>query len=329
MVFYEEIDESEVRPAGLLEEYAALSRSEVERLILGGELEDVTCPACGSHKRETAFDRFGLTYRQCRDCLSLYASPRPPESTIYDYYRNSAAELFWHKAMFPATREARLDRIASARATWVCESARELLPNARRFLDIGCHQDGFLREVARTGFFEDIVTVNPLVEVADELPVSVVADRGCVEPLPRADVVSLLESVDRAADVGRLIQGVVNALPAGGLCFVTTTLGSGFDIQALWGDSPIIFPPDRLNLLTVEGWEALASGAGLEIIEFSTPGLFDVEIVRRHREAVRGGLPRFLDYLVGGRDRQVRGEFQQFLQKSRLSSHGRILLRRR
>jgi hypothetical protein len=81
--------------------------------------------------------------------------------------------------------------------------------------------------------------------------------------------------------------------------------------------------------LTVEGLSALFLRHGFEPLEFSTPGMFDVEevqrVVREHPEAT---WPRFVHYLVENRGEEVLGALQEFLQRFRLSSFARLVLRR-
>jgi hypothetical protein len=98
----------------------------------------------------------------------------------------------------------------------------------------------------------------------------------------------------------------------------------------LWDKAESIFPPDRLNVFSVEGLRTLFERWNFECLEFSTPGLLDVEIVEKamaRNPAV--SVTRFTEYLLTNRDRETKMNFQQFLQKNLLSSYGRILLRKK
>lgn len=69
--------------------------------------------------------------------------------------------------------------------------------------------------------------------------------------------------------------------------------------------------------------------AGLELIELSTPGHLDVELVLhavRQDPSIR--LPSFVEYLLEQRDALAHLDFQEFLQKHRLSSHVRVAARK-
>jgi hypothetical protein len=100
-------------------------------------------------------------------------------------------------------------------------------------------------------------------------------------------------------------------------------------LQVLWKDAPNLYPPDRLNIFSPQGLKALFKRNGFECIEFSTPGVLDVEIVAKavlHNPKV---YCRFAEYLVKSGDCQLRQAFQNFLQKEQLSSLGRILIQKK
>ena len=118
-------------------------------------------------------------------------------------------------------------------------------------------------------------------------------------------------------------------LAPGGLLFLTTRTCSGFDLQVLGEHAAYIFVPEHLNLLSVEGLETLTRRAGLELIELSTPGQLDLQLVQAARAADPAlPLPPFIDYLLNQRDALAHEDFQAFLQKHRLSSHVRLAARK-
>ena len=110
---------------------------------------------------------------------------------------------------------------------------------------------------------------------------------------------------------------------------MTGILASGLDVQVLWDQSANIFPPDRLNVFTVEAIQYLAQKYSFECLELSTPGILDVQIIE---DALKSNphleIPRFIRYMIENRDENIKNAFQEFLQSSQLSSYGRILLRK-
>ncbi len=68
---------------------------------------------------------------------------------------------------------------------------------------------------------------------------------------------------------------------------------------------------------------------GFEIVELSTPGQLDVELVKNSLKNDKNiNLSRFMSYLIEKRDEYVHRSFQEFLQRNNLSSHVRIAARK-
>ena len=81
--------------------------------------------------------------------------------------------------------------------------------------------------------------------------------------------------------------------------------------------------------MSIEGLTALVERAGLELIELSTPGQLDVQLVQQACAADPAlALPPFLEYLLKKRDALAHEDFQAYLQKHRLSSHVRFAARK-
>ena len=106
---------------------------------------------------------------------------------------------------------------------------------------------------------------------------------------------------------------------------MTSATSSGFEYQVLKEHSPNIIVPDRLNILALEALVDQIEKAGFEVIELSTPGRLDVEIVKRAYEKDPNiPLDSFWKYIFDSRDANALHSFQEYLQQFRLSSHVRI-----
>jgi hypothetical protein len=233
------------------------------------------------------------------------------------------------------TREARREKLFWARAQWLLDAVDEYRPEARLGIVAGYHNDLLIEELMRqeTHLFKIVVT-NPIADIefaGINLPGVTIRPTPLnkLASLGPADVFLGFDILDRCADVEALFAAARGALARGGLFLASTTLISGFDLQVLWDRSKSIYPPDRLNLLSVEGLTALFERHGFEALEFSTPGMFDVEIVQRAiHDNPEENWPRFIRYLVESRDRNALDAFQEYLQTYRLSSFARIVLRK-
>lgn len=142
---------------------------------------------------------------------------------------------------------------------------------------------------------------------------------------PVVQAAVLLEALDRVDDPVALLRGVYLAVAPEGLIFVTGLVVSGFDMAVLGTRSRYLYPPDRANCFTLAGLQQLLIQSGFELLEVSTPGLLDVEIMQAHlAEDPSLELPPFERALVTA-DEETRQAFQTFLQENRLSSFARLV----
>lgn len=320
---------ADVKPDALLAQYVSLLEADIARFFPTSARVAVPCPGCGGTQVRPAFQRLGMEYGECAECRSLFVSSRPGADAVAAFYRDSAAEQFWRNELSRLTAVKRRQKIIGPRLDWVIDSTQEHLPAAARLADLGTSQAAMVEALASLDRFRRKTLVEPL--VATGSPQVEVCDRPLTEmDAGSLDVLLLFEAVDRAASPDTLLQAANRALDKGGLCFITTILGSGFDLQVLWDRADGVLPPDRLNLLSVEGWESLLARNGFEVLEFSTPGMFDLDVVSRAAAADPAlPLPRFVSTLLERRGPAERRSFQEFLQGALLSSYGRICARRR
>ena len=288
VVSLQDLLELEIRPGALLGEYQRLTEAAV-RAWPRGALRDVACQACGHATARPAFDRFGLSYKECERCGTVYLSPRPPAQLLAEHARDSDPARFWRERVMPETENVRREKILGPRADWVHDAIAEYAPSASRIVELSAYEE---------------------------------------EPRGPVDVITAFETFDRAADLPSLVRAAHRALVPGGLLFTTAPSISGFELQVLWDRARTVAPPDKINVLSIRGFKALF-GDGWEILELSTPGMFDVETVRRAVAAdPNADWPRFVRTLVTDTNEQQRMEFQEYLQRARLTSFARLLVRR-
>jgi SAM-dependent methyltransferase len=326
--------EADVKPGDMLDTYAHLAERDYGKLAAERALASCPCPGCGAPEGKAAFERFGAAYLECPNCQTLWVSPRPGDADIADYYAEAEAEAYWRNELSRATSEARLKRIIVPRFDWVTDSTQQYLPTATCMVDYGTHHEAYARALAEFPRFEEKTLLNPICPIdaaALGTEVSIVTGpAGSALDAASVDAVTLFEVLDRSADADALMAAVHRMLRPGGLAFVTGILSSGFDIMTLWDRAPNIFPPDRLNVFSVEGLTALAERHDFEVLEFSTPGMFDAATVAQVLDTDgTAGLHRFIAYMVRNRGEEGRQRLQEFLQTNLLSSYGRMLIRRK
>lgn len=185
--------------------------------------------------------------------------------------------------------------------------------------------------MSEAGKFKRIISINPeLAGEKDLLPDGIIIRDDMSNIKEKADVFTAFEVIERLFDPASFIREAYAKCRDGGLFFLTTNTGSGFEYQVLNGKSPRLHPPDRLNLLSIEALQDLLTGAGFELIELSTPGRLDVEIVRSAADSDPSvKLPEVLRYIFQHRDEKAWHSLQDFLQQNRLSSYLRIAARKK
>lgn len=306
VVVLDEFQEADIRPQPLFARYLELLATDLPAFFPPADLVEVICPACGRTAGEVAIEKFGFTYRLCPQCLTLFLSPRPGPAALERYHREGASARFWREVLIRETDEARREHIFRPRAEWLADIAAEFLPRPRRLALLGTGASAFTEEVQRTRAFDTM------------------DDGGLADALAAFDV------LERAFDPGGLLDRAAAGLRGGGILALTTRTASGFDLLVLWEQSKHLLPAVYLNLFSIDALQEALDRRGFELLEVSTPGQLDVEIVlNRLRDEPTLALPRVVRYLLERRPPEARQALQEYLQRFRLSSHARVLARKR
>lgn len=337
VVVSDDYRELEIWPSESFDRYLEITEKEVERLLIDkGNLVDVPCPACDSNRRRRGFNKFGLEYVECMDCKTLYVSPRPSEENINRYFTESEATEFWHSHVVKETVKGRIGHLFRPRAMWVANLTEQYFEKPSVFVDINSLHNEFLEEIDKLDLFKNKIILDPAVDIAE----SIKEEKG-FEVINKsimsvdsteinANAVTAFAVIDHVFNLEIFLNAVKSLLTDRGLLFFTTSTISGFDLQVLWNNSKTIFPPDKINLLSIEGIVKLLERCGFEIIELSTPGQLDVELVKNAMENNdKLQVPRFISYFLKNRDENAHRSFQEFLQQFKLSSHVRVAARRK
>ncbi len=325
--------EADIRPADLLAEYLRLNEMDGKALLKNaGAMDYRACPGCGEDTPVPAFDKNGFTLQRCGACDTLYVNPVPSAGTLAAFYRHSQSSQYWATVFFPAVAEARRKPIYQPRAARVAGYA----DNPTRLIDVGAGTGLFLEEFHALNPDVAIAAVEPGSAHAAQLREKNVetfegfAGEAAVDPTwsSSADVVTCFEVLEHVSDPAALFNDLAALARPGGLIIVSGLSGSGFDIATLGAKSKPVSPPHHLTFLSIAGVEKLLGRCGLDVIDISTPGELDVDIVRN----VALQDPDVLvdpevRHLILDADDSVRREFQEDLKKTRRSSHMWIVAR--
>lgn len=334
VVSVQEISEFDIKPRGMVGEWRSLVEGEIARRWVDRRAwVRVDWPTCAREDTIPAFERYGLAYVECQQCGSLYAPLRPDEKEIWGWYRESAPAVFWREHLLSASAEARTQKMTRPRADWVLDGMAEYVPSARRLVDISAWGRALIDVLAAENRdLGEIVAAGMTADLEGGAAPRIQVEPTHIARLPElgpADVVVAVDAFDRTPDLAALVNALELLLAPGGVLFATAPVASGFEIQTLWERSPTIIPPDKLNLPTVEALQRMFALPTWQILELSTPGMFDVEMVYRAMEAEpEGPWPRVVRSLVQKTELAGRTALVELLQSQRLTSFARLVVRR-
>lgn len=332
----EPLSESELCPDHLLRGQEEAFARDIERLKARRvEFVAVPCPACGEKDSVPAFEKFTFQYVTCRRCDTLYMSPRPSPRLMADYYSDSENYRYWAEHIFPASEEARREKVHKPwldRVIGYC--GRHAIPRGV-LMEIGSGFGTFAALAQASGVFTRVVAVEANPEMA-----AACRSRGlevinkCIEDvtgeLDAAAVAVAFEVIEHLFEPRTFLEQCARLMRPGGLLVLSCPNGQGFDI-ALLGSVSLAIDPEHVNLFNPRSLPLLVESCGFQVLEVSTPGRLDAGFVRA---AILEGKfdvshdPLLKRVLVDEWDR-LGWPFQQFLAKHGLSSHMWMAGRRR
>ncbi len=327
--------ENEIRPDHLRAEQAQRFANDIRRMLSRrGEFVDVTCPACGGAERRPAFTKYELSYVTCTACATIYISPRPSPAVLEDYYTNSENYAYWNAVIFPASEGARREKIFKPRVQRVVEICERYGVGRDLCVEVGAGFGIFCEELGKLGRFTRVVGIEPTPDLAKtcrergievvELPVERVDFRGM-----RADVVATFEVIEHLFEPRAFLERCAELVKPGGLLVITCPNGRGFDVEVMGPGSDTV-DVEHLNYFNPRSLGDLVARCGFEVLEVTTPGKLDAELVRKKvlaGELSLAGQP-FLQQVLVERWDDVGTAFQQFIADSGLSSHMWLVARR-
>ena len=328
-IIHSDLKKQEIQPQSMLEKYFDLLSRDIKKILSKDSLKNASCPVTGEKEVQDSFPKMGMLYQVSQTLGNIYLSPRPTMEILRRFYQESPARKFWLTELWPQTQEARQEKIIFPQLEWaqgfITQYSRDRKLLLAEFLP---NHWGYYNSAKE--FFTDsnYTLVEPLfdpdisnVDVQNIYMIDEVAESSI-------DAVFLFEALDRSTNPFNLLQKVISFLKPGGLCFITCLLSSGFEVLALGHKSKIFVPPERMNLLSYEGMNALIKNInGFDVLEFSTPGVLDIPNLIKQIDEVRNS--HFLHYIIRKRqDPQLLSSFQDFLQMNSLGTFGRLVLRK-
>ena len=331
VVLANDLTTANVIDRSVYEHYIALLEKDIAGYFLeNDELIDVNCPGCGKQESQKHYSKMGMRFKLCSNCGSHYVSPRPDARTLQVFFKDSKACQYWREQI-NNLEDAQLYYIYGPRVNWISELVDEFLPEPSILLDYETKYAFLLKHIHEKKIFKQIGTYQPeLFEQMDSLPKETLMGDQLKSCEGNVSVLTAFESVERAFEPKEIFTLAARYCQPGGLLLLTAASSSGFEYQVLGEHAPNINPVNRMNLLSIEALTDMIDRAGFEMLELSTPGRLDVDIVKRAMETSKDlTIDPFWRYILQSREHRTLESLQKFLQENRLSSHVRIAARKK
>lgn len=324
--------EHEIRSREAHSRYLELVRLDAEELARDeSAFSAVACPACGATAEASSFVKLGFRYAECADCETLFVNPRPNFDRLAQLYADSPSTRYWIDSFFKPMVPARREKIFRPRAQFISDRFPEL--SGGRIGDIGAGFGLFLEELRTLWPAARLMAIEPSSDMAAILRRNgLEVIEAMLEDVPRDqqgfDLLTAFELFEHLHDPIAFLRSAGALLRPGGLLFLTTLNGQGFDVQILWERSKSVSPPHHLNFINPQSAARLLERAGYEVVSIDTPGQLDVDIVEgvfTHENTDPG---RFMRTVIRHGTPAAKTDLQRWVREHNFSSHIRMIARK-
>lgn len=274
------------------------------------------CLVCGSEKLQTFFWKWGIRYLRCDHCYSIMADVDEMDVRAY-------AALESLKGIRCST-EYQEEGMAARKSRWE-EIVDWLRFRAYRY----CGRNKALAIIDYGNRWEAFCTMLEQSELCGEyhLRKSILPQRSD-DAAVQADLILSFDYLQQVSSPKEFFYEVHENLTPQGILVLGMKVGSGMDVLLLRENNKNVFPYEHVLMPSKEGLRILLDEAGLELLEFTTPGTFDINFVRANKD----GIARedyFMRYFMDTATPSAEAEFQRFIQRAGLSSYAQIIARRK
>jgi SAM-dependent methyltransferase len=324
----EKLSETEIFPLDLLQGQEDAFARDIKRLQARvDEFVNVPCPACGLNDNVPTLEKYNFAYVTCNKCHTLYMTPRPSPEVMDSYYSNSENYQYWAKYVFPASENARREKLHKPRLKQVWDYCQRFNISPDILVEVGPGFGTFLEVARQSKTFQRVIGIEPTPEMAQacrERGVEVIEKRieDVTNEVQSATIVSAFEVIEHLFEPRLFLEQCRRLVKPGGLLVLTCPNGQGFDISLL-GSLSWAIDPEHVNLFNPTSLSLLVEQCGFDVLEVTTPGRLDAEFVRM---AIQDGTfdishDPFLKRILIDEWERLGWPFQQFLAENGLSSH--------
>jgi len=282
------------------------------------------CPACSLKNDTIFFTKENFNFSKCQGCNCIYMNPGPTEELVSHFYRTSKNYKFWAEHMYPHSKLERLKTIHQGRAKWVLDFLSNNLPEQESFtiLELGAGTGDTLISILKYNSLKILghaTEPNPSmaphlqsngIKVIDSLELSTNTYIG------KFDAVICFEVLEHLLEPSRIFSTVHSNLKKGGYFFASTPNAQSIEVQLLKEKSTTV-DIEHISILTPASIHALGGRNNFRVLEISTPGFFDLELIKRERQNYS---------VMQGEQILSATQIQDFIRVSGFASHMKCVL---
>lgn len=277
-----------------------------------------SCVVCGSNKLLRFYEKWGVEYLRCEDCASIMANVREEDVEEYVHLKELKKIRLSdeNQRIGSENRQQRWEELLD----WLRYRTFRYCGRNTGFsiLDYGNRWKGLSQLLQRSTLCEKY-------ELRDSILVDEKQEES-IMPEP-VDIILALDYIQQKVKPVQLFREIHNKLKKGGLFILGVKAGSGFDILTLRENNKNIFPYEHVLMPSKEGISIMLAQTGFELLEFTTPGTFDLNYVKANKEGLAEN-DYFMQYFLKTATPSAEADFQRFIQKSGLSSYAQVVARR-
>ncbi|EQB34425.1 hypothetical protein M947_11120 [Sulfurimonas hongkongensis] len=324
--------ENDIRPDSLRANQKQYEDEDIAFMIAKREqFEKVNCPACDFNNRHELFSKNLMKYKECDNCGMLYINPRPTHKILKSFYSNSPVYKYFNDFIFPASKEARRDKIFIPRVQKISSLIDKYNINTNFILEIGAGYGLFCEEMVKINKFDNVVAT----EASDSLYETCTSHgykvyNGIFEELnikEKFDCVVSFEVIEHVSNPYSFLKKIYSTMTNNSLLYLTFPHYNGFDIGVERENSRSV-DHEHLNYFNENSINILLNRVGFELVEVDTPGVLDVELVRKD---ILSGIYKpnaFIKTVCIDRYEELGEKFQKFLTDNKLSSNMSIVAKK-
>ncbi|MCX6762602.1 MAG: class I SAM-dependent methyltransferase [Candidatus Moranbacteria bacterium] len=275
-----------------------------------------------------------MSFVECEVCETFFTNPRPTPEILSWFYKDSVNYNYWDKYIFPSSERARRKKIVAPRVDKIINLCKKFGVKTGSILEVGAGHGTFCQEMMSRKIFEEVIAVEPVASQAKTCEskgirtINSTIEKIKFNKKDLFDVVVNFEVMEHLFSPKGFISNCQKFFKKGGLFIFTLPNGKGFDISTLGKLSDSV-DHEHLNYFNPKSIELLLNKCGFKVVDISTPGKLDAELVRKRMLSGEFKADIFLEQILIDNWEQAGDDFQKFISNHRLSSHMMVVAKKK